>query len=86
MVKNSTGLVSSNDLSAILRKEALYTAAGLVSFDLYDEVDFMYTLTIKNKSVETYYFCQKYVFFQNFCLTFPISRSILINGSLMVLQ
>jgi hypothetical protein len=38
MIQSNHALVSPSDLSAILRKDAVYNAAGLAAFDLYDEV------------------------------------------------
>lgn len=38
MIQNNHALVSPSDLSAILRKDAVYNAVGLAAFDLYDEV------------------------------------------------
>ncbi|KDR15146.1 importin-11 [Zootermopsis nevadensis] len=40
MIQNNHALVSPSDLSAILRKDAVYNAVGLAAFDLYDEVNF----------------------------------------------
>lgn len=38
MIQSNHALVSPSDLNAILRKDAVYNAAGLAAFDLYDEV------------------------------------------------
>lgn len=38
MINASHSLVSPTDLPAILHKDAIYSAAGLAAFDLYDEV------------------------------------------------
>lgn len=40
MIQSNHALVSPSDLNAILRKDAVYNAAGLAAFDLYDEVNF----------------------------------------------
>ncbi|XP_044739459.1 importin-11 [Chrysoperla carnea] len=40
MINASHGLVSPTDLPAILHKDAIYSAAGLAAFDLYDEINF----------------------------------------------
>ena len=40
MVRNTAGPVNSQDLRALLNKDAVYNAVGLAAFDLYDEIDF----------------------------------------------
>ncbi|XP_063215721.1 importin-11-like isoform X2 [Bacillus rossius redtenbacheri] len=40
MVQSSHSLVPPDDLTAILRKDAVYNAVGLAAFDFYDEVNF----------------------------------------------
>ena len=40
MVHNTAGPVNSQDLRALLNKDAVYNAVGLAAFDLYDEIDF----------------------------------------------
>ena len=34
------GLIPPNDMSSIIKKDALYNAIGLAAFELFDEVDF----------------------------------------------
>lgn len=34
------GLIPPNDMSRIIKKDALYNAIGLAAFELFDEVDF----------------------------------------------
>ncbi len=41
MIQSNHGLVSGDDLNAILVKDAIYFAVGLVAFDLYDEVRYL---------------------------------------------
>lgn len=39
MVAEANGLVSPDDMQAILKKDAVYNAVGLCAFDMYDEVN-----------------------------------------------
>lgn len=40
MLNESMGLIPPNDMSRIIKKDALYNAIGLAAFELFDEVDF----------------------------------------------
>ncbi|XP_064620355.1 importin-11-like [Lineus longissimus] len=40
LVKESQAPIDPNDLNALLKKDAVYNAVGLASYELYDEVDF----------------------------------------------
>ncbi len=40
MLNDSMGLIPPNDMSRIIKKDALYNAIGLAAFELFDEVDF----------------------------------------------
>nr|CAD7589784.1 unnamed protein product [Timema genevievae] len=40
MIQNNHNLVAPDNLSAILKKDAVYNAVGLAAFDFYDEVNF----------------------------------------------
>lgn len=44
MIQDSSLLVDVNDLSGILRKDAIYSAVGLAAFDLYDEVSLTFVI------------------------------------------
>ena len=40
MLNESMALIPPNDMSRIIKKDALYNAIGLAAFELFDEVDF----------------------------------------------
>ncbi|XP_065567259.1 importin-11-like [Artemia franciscana] len=40
LVKDNTAFVSAEDFQGILRRDAIYNALGLVSFELFDQIDF----------------------------------------------
>ena len=40
MLNNSMDLIPPNDMSRIIKRDALYNAIGLAAFELFDEVDF----------------------------------------------
>nr|CAI5838056.1 unnamed protein product [Callosobruchus analis] len=40
LLSTANGLVSPDDITGILKKDAIYNAVGLCAFDLYEEVDF----------------------------------------------
>ena len=74
MLNESMGLIPPNDMSRIIKKDALYNAIGLAAFELFDEVDF------------DRWFSQVRIFFLFFRLHYLHRHNLLISVLQVLLQ